>query len=240
MKPIIKEVRKLTAGIDGWLTEDEGELLFNLAKRCTGSGAIVEVGSWKGKSTIWLGKGSLVGSKVKVWAVDPHTGSGEHHRYLGSVWTFDDFKRNINTAGLNGVVAPLVARSADAAGNFPEPIELVFIDGAHDYASVKADFELWFPKVIEGGIVAFHDTTFWDGPRRIVLETLCASRQFGGVRLVGSIAYARKVRQNSIQDRVRNRLMAGIIGYSIALRRVLPGPMKLLLRKAVGTGGIFR
>ena len=54
----IDEIKKLVDKVDGWLTYKEGELLYNLAKNCTGEGVIVEIGSWQGKSTIWLGRGS--------------------------------------------------------------------------------------------------------------------------------------------------------------------------------------
>ena len=80
---MIDEIKSLTAGIEGWLTDDEGELLFKLARACAGRGGIVEIGSWKGKSTIWLGRGSMAGNRAKVWAIDPHTGSDEHHQAFG-------------------------------------------------------------------------------------------------------------------------------------------------------------
>lgn len=53
-----EEIKKLVERVDGWLTHGEGGLLYNLAKNCKGNGVIVEIGSWKGKSTIWLGAGS--------------------------------------------------------------------------------------------------------------------------------------------------------------------------------------
>lgn len=240
MTSAIDEARKLAAEVDGWLDDREGVLLFELAKNCQGRGTIVEIGSWKGKSTIWLGKGSMAGRKVKVWAIDPHTGSDEHRQVLGAVNTFDEFMRNIARSGLDGLVAPIVKSSKDAAKGFEGPVEFVFIDGAHDYESVKTDFEVWFPKVVEGGTVAFHDVTGWDGPRKVVLEKLCTSRSFGATRLVGSIAYSRKVRQNSIQERIRNRLMLFVIGPSVVLRGILPRPVRLMVRKAAAAAGIFR
>lgn len=240
MASAIENLQNLTVGIDGWLTDDEGTLLFQLASECTGRGVIVEVGSWKGKSTIWLGRGSMAGRNVRVCAIDPHTGSEEHRETFGRVNTFEEFRRNIDAAGLTQLVTPIVRASQDAATTFNEPIELLFIDGAHDYTSTKADFEAWFPRVVNGGIVAFHDTTGWDGPRRVVMEDVCMSRKFGGVRLVGSIAYAAKVTENSTRDRLRNLLMSCVIGPSVFLRRVLPRPVKLVARRAGNALGICR
>jgi MMP 1-O-methyltransferase len=201
---LLDEAKTLAAAVDGWLSDDEGELLFNLAKRCTGRGSIVEVGSWKGKSTIWLGKGSVAGNKVKVWAVDPHTGSAEHHELFGKVWTFDQFRENIAGAGLEGIVFPLVVSSQEAALRSIDPVELIFIDGSHDYDAVKSDFEAWFPRVVEGGTMAFHDSTYGEGPRRVVEENLYRSRSFRLVRLTGSITHAQKVRRNSAKDHLAN------------------------------------
>src|SRR5712691_13572252 len=65
-------VKPLIADVPGWLTDEEGEALYDLARACTGKGVIVEIGSWVGKSTICLGRGSLAGASVPIYAVDPH------------------------------------------------------------------------------------------------------------------------------------------------------------------------
>ena len=62
----LDEIRKLAEQAEGFLTDKEGELLYQLAKSCTGRGVIVEIGSWKGRSTIWLGHGSKAGKQVKI------------------------------------------------------------------------------------------------------------------------------------------------------------------------------
>lgn len=233
----VKEARDLAANVDGWLEESEGELLFDLARNCEGRGVIVEIGSWKGKSTLWLGKGSMAGKKVKVWAIDPHTGSEEHHKVFGKVWTFDAFNKTIANAGLQPIVFPLLKTSSDAAVNFENPVELIFIDGAHDYESVKSDFELWFPKVIEGGIMAFHDTTYGEGPLKVVEENLYISKNFGIVHLIGSITYARKVKRNSSGDRVRNLSAMYLRRTPESVRHLLPKPLRSLGRKIIAAAG---
>jgi predicted O-methyltransferase YrrM len=201
----IKETRKTVEDVPGWLTRSEGTLLFNLAKNCTGRGVIVEIGSWKGKSTIWLAKGSLAGKHAKVYAIDPHSGTAEHLRQ-GKPSTFEEFERNISRAGVAGLVSPIVATSEAAASSFDEPIEMIFIDGDHDYQAVKRDFDLWYPKVVDGGVMAFHDTTVWQGPKRLVAERIYKSRDFCDGSFAGSIAFATKVRENTGAERLRNRL----------------------------------
>jgi len=218
MNTELKEVKKLAEKVEGWLSDKEGRLLYNFAKKCTGKGVIVEIGSWKGKSTIWLAMGSKRGNRVKLYAVDPHTGSKEHKEIYGEVQTFEEFKKNIRDAGVEDIVIPVKRTSMEAAGEFNEPVELIFIDGAHEYELVKLDFELWFPKVIEGGIMAFHDTTWGAGPGRVVKESVYNSRNFKNAGFIDSTTFARKVKENSLVDRLWNRsvlLLKGVYESTI-------------------------
>jgi len=201
----IEEARRAAEHVPGWLTDAEGELLFNLAKSCSGKGVIVEIGSWKGKSTIWMARGSQAGQRVKIYAIDPHEGTPGHRRQ-GELSTLDEFKKNISQAGLADLVVPLTTTSKTAALGFANPVEMIFIDGDHDYESVKLDFELWFPKVIVDGLMAFHDTTRWAGPKRLVAERVYKSRNFCGASFVCSITFAKKTIRNNIRQRLRNRL----------------------------------
>lgn len=104
---------------------------------------IVEIGSWKGKSTVWLAKGSKDGKGIKIYAIDPHKGSSEHRKWYGKVWTFEEFKENIKKARVDDVVVPIVKTSEETVRNWDKLVELLFIDGAHEYELVKQDFLLW-------------------------------------------------------------------------------------------------
>lgn len=191
----ITELRKRLDDLPGWLTAEEGETLYRLARACTGRGVIVEIGSWRGKSTTCLGLGSKAGNRVPVYAIDPHS---EH--------TFGDFCRNMEEAGLTNLVTPVPGRSQKLAEGFDEPIELLFLDGAHQYELVNEDFDRWVPKVVEGGIVAMHDTTWFPGPKRVAEERIFKSRSFKDARYVfSSTTVATKVAQNTPVDRMRNR-----------------------------------
>ena len=197
----MQETKKLTRKIEGWLGEGEGSLLYSLAKNCKGHGVIVEIGSWKGKSTVWLSRGSKAGKKAKVYAVDTHKGSAEH----GKVRTFDDFRKNIKKAGVSDIVVPIVKTSKQAAKNFNKPVELIFFDGSHDFKSVSEDFDNWFPKIIEGGYVAFHDSVGgWPGPMKLVEEKVFRSNNFKDVGFIEATVYAQKVETNSLYDRLRS------------------------------------
>jgi predicted O-methyltransferase YrrM len=223
-----RTVKPLIARVPGWLTDEEGEALYELARRCTGRGVIVEIGSWKGKSTICLGVGSRAGNSVRIFAIDPHAD-----------YRFGDFKANVERAGIADLVTPIASLSQPAADDFHEPIELLFVDGSHEEALVREDFDKWVPKVVEGGWVAFHDTTWTAGPRRVVGASIYRGRGFKDVRfVVGSTTVARKVAENRLGDRLRARYVLAVktafwLGSSALKRqrRLLPKPVERLGRR---------
>jgi MMP 1-O-methyltransferase len=230
MSDFARVVKPLIADVPGWLTDEEGEALYDLARRCTGCGVIVEIGSWKGKSTICLGVGSRAGSGVPIFAIDPHAD-----------YRFGDFKANIERAGVSDLVTPIASLSQAAADGFEKPIELLFVDGSPEEHLVREDFEKWVPKVADGGWVAFHDTTWTAGPRRVVGERVYRSRNFADVRfVVGSLTVARKVAANTLLDRLRARyvLVVKTVFWiaSTAVkkqRRLLPKPVERLGRRVL-------
>jgi predicted O-methyltransferase YrrM len=227
MSEFESRVKPLIADVPGWLTDDEGEALYELARACTGKGVIVEIGSFKGKSTVCLGLGSQAGASVPIYAVDPHQER------------FPDFKKNVQRAGIDELVRPVPSLSQPAADDFHEPIELLFVDGSHEYELVLEDFEKWVPKVVDGGWVAFHDTTWTAGPRKVVGHAVYRSRRFKNLKFViGSTTIARKVERNSLRDRVRNRYVLGVktafwLGSTMLKkqRRLLPKPVERLGRR---------
>jgi predicted O-methyltransferase YrrM len=188
-------VKELIKDVPGWLSDEEGEALYELAQECTGKGVIVEIGSWKGKSTICLGLGSRAGSGVRIFAVDPHAD-----------YRHGEFKENVERAGITDLVTPVQGLSQQVADGFHDPIELLFVDGSHEEDDVRADFEKWVPKVVDRGMVAFHDTTWHDGPRKVVAQKIFGSHQFRDVRFViGSTTVAQKVAHNTPYDRLHAR-----------------------------------
>jgi predicted O-methyltransferase YrrM len=204
-------VKELIRDVPGWLSDEEGEALYELARECTGRGVIVEIGSWKGKSTICLGLGSRAGRSVKIFAVDPHAD-----------YRHGEFKDNVDRAGIADLVTPVKGLSQAVADEFKQPIELLFVDGSHEEDDVREDFDKWVPKVIEGGIVAFHDTTWHDGVRRVVAEKIYASRHFKDVRFViGSTTVARKVAENTLRDRLHARRVQATKAVFGAVTRIL-------------------
>lgn len=209
-------VKELIKDVPGWLSDEEGEALYELAKDCTGKGVIVEIGSWKGKSTICLGLGSQAGEGIRIFAVDPHAD-----------YRHGEFKENIERAGIADLVTPVRGLSQDVVEDFDEPIELLFVDGSHEEEDVRHDFETWVPKVVEGGTVAFHDTTWHPGVRKVVAEKIYGSRNFRDVRFViGSTTIASKVAHNTPYDLLHAR--------RVQLTKAVFGAVTTVLKKRRG------
>ena len=200
------DFKNTIAKIGGWLTEAEGIFLYQAAKSVDAKDVIIEIGSWKGKSTICLGKGAQDGSKNKVYAIDPHMGSPEHLKMFNKVDTYQEFLQNIRNAGIKQYIEPIRKTSEEASKNFHEPIGFMFVDGAHEFELVQLDIKSWFSKVRDGGIIAFHDTWGFLGPNLATTILLLTSSQINNPKLVDTITYLKKVKKNSFYDRAKNIL----------------------------------
>ncbi|MEK9183937.1 MAG: class I SAM-dependent methyltransferase, partial [Patescibacteria group bacterium] len=184
----IKNIKKTTDEVHGWLSDGEAISLYKLAKSSPKKGVIVEIGSWQGKSTIWLAK-----SGSKIYAIDPHIGAPEQiEQYGHNIQTFEKFKSNINKAGVTEMVVPVVKDSEEAFKFWGgEPISFLFIDGSHQYEDVKKDFMLWSPLVMDGGIIAFHDSSA-PGPSQVLEEFIYKSKNFRVIKVIDSLTVAYK------------------------------------------------
>lgn len=186
----------IIANMEGWLSDKEADLLFRLASQCKGKGAIVEIGSWKGKSTTCLSLGSKAGAGTPITAIDPHTGSSEH----GDVDTYAEFLHNIDRNGITDMVEPIREYSQNVGKEWDKPVELLWIDGAHEYEYVLQDLEIWEQFLIDGGVIAFHDSTM-PGPWKVLEDHLYKGNKFRKVRFVHGITYAVKGSPTPIRNR---------------------------------------
>ncbi len=152
----------------GFLDLDEGERLFNLARDHAHLGPIVEIGSYCGKSSVYLGSGARAAQGMLL-CVDHHRGNEENQRgelyHDAEVYdedaarldTLPFLRETIRKAQLEDTAVLLVTKSATAAGIWKIPPGMVFIDGGHTQIAADTDYESWAPKVISGGILAIHD-----------------------------------------------------------------------------------
>ena len=191
-------IRRLT-GIAGWLAEEEGYFLYRLARDGEGTGEVVEIGSWMGRSTAWLAAGCKTATRERVHAVDTFAGSAEQQEFdvlKSEGTTYHQFAENLERVGLFDYVEPVVASSHDAERRWDgKPIRLLFIDGDHSYEGVRADFNAWSRHVIVGGVIAFDDVIDkWPGVKRC-FEEVTAQGEFwaygGGI---GKVRAVRRLR----------------------------------------------
>ena len=203
-------------GVDGWLGPEEGRLLYELAASADPSGVIVEIGSWHGRSTIWLAGGARAGRQTRVVAIDPHTGT--ELRRDGAT-TEHILRKNLSDAGVDDAVDVLVATSSDVAATWSRPVSLLWIDGDHSYESVKQDFDLWEPFLLPDAAVALHDTFVWPGPERVVHERLIATRRFTQFAHAETTTAARRCGRLGLRGSVTRRVaLARRALYGVRLR----------------------
>jgi hypothetical protein len=152
-------------------SHEECAFLHRLAKSVS-EGVIVEIGSYQGRSSIALGKGSLDGAKADVFVVDPHE---EFVGVLGGHFGPKDrqaFYEHIAAERLGTIIRLISLPSHEAAPAFRRRIGLLWIDGDHSFAGVTRDFENWSPYLTEKAVVAFDDSTDSTGGPYKLLEGL--------------------------------------------------------------------
>lgn len=152
----------------GFLDEEEGMRLHDLARACAPIGPIVEIGSYCGKSSVYVGAGTKAGGGTLV-CVDHHRGNEEqqpgelyHDPDLydpeqGAMDSLRIIRRTLRDAGLEDTALLLVASSTAAARLVTVPLGMVFIDGGHSFEAAQTDYQRWAGKVAHGGILAIHD-----------------------------------------------------------------------------------
>jgi len=192
----------------GFMPDDEGLALHRWARERLPHGPVLEVGTYCGKSALYLGAAAREVGGV-VFTVDHHRGSEEnqagweHHEPdlvdpgTGRIDTLPFFRRTVAQAGLEDVVVAVVGESATVASYWRTPLSMLFIDGGHGAEPARADYEGWAPRVMTGGLLAIHDVfpDPADGgrpPYDVYLRAL-ASGAFADAEAVGSLRILTRV-----------------------------------------------
>lgn len=156
------------SGIKGFLDPAEGERLYELARAAAPLGPCLEIGSYCGKSTIYLGSGVREAGGV-LFTLDHHRGSEEHQpgqtyhdpELMDAAQSrFDSLphlRRTLALAGLEDCVVPMVGSSVQVGRHWRTPLALVFVDGGHSLETAMSDYRTWAPLVVAGGYLAIHD-----------------------------------------------------------------------------------
>lgn len=181
------------ATVEGHMSAREVRFLALLGACKTAEGAILEIGSFRGRSTVVLGK--AVGDGEVVHACDPLTIPAQTGDYKGDKDSIaKDFHNNIDKHGVKAKVVVHQMFSTELAPTWSEPLRLLWIDGDHSYQGTKPDFDLFAKFVVPNGIIAFHDVLHpYDGPVRVFMEDVLASDRWGACGVVGSIGWAQRV-----------------------------------------------
>lgn len=216
-KERIHEIEELVKNM-GFIGAEEGLSLYDFAKNGSGKGVIVEIGSFKGKSAIWLANGSKRVKREKVYSIDPHNIAGLlSQTKIGDVYipkdSYNSFLKNIKKARVEDWIIPIKDFSYKVAEKWNKPIRLLFIDGSHEYEDVKRDFLLWEPFVSKRGIIAFHDTLgknseIYPGVKKFIEEYLMNSKEFKIIKIVDSIIFFQK--KPNIFDLIKNKILINL------------------------------
>ncbi len=154
--------------IKGFLDHQEGQALYQMAHKASQQGPCLEVGSYCGKSTVYIGRACRENHTV-LYSIDHHRGSEEQQpgeEYFDpdlfdfetyQIDTFKTFRQTLSNANLEETVIPLICRSDVAARFWTRQLSLVFIDGGHAAETVQLDYQCWVQHVMPGGYLVFHD-----------------------------------------------------------------------------------
>ncbi|MSO86368.1 MAG: class I SAM-dependent methyltransferase [Acidimicrobiia bacterium] len=147
---------------------EEGEALYDVAVALAVAGPMLEVGTYCGKSSVYLGAAAQRGGRV-LFTVDHHRGSEENQAgwewhepdlvdpAVGKMDTLPLFRKTMHDAGLESTVIAVVGDSSTVAEAWATPLAFLFIDGGHGEAPARADYENWTPHLVSGGMLCIHD-----------------------------------------------------------------------------------
>ena len=163
-----------TAQVEGWMTHDQARRLWDRASELADGSRIVEIGSFRGRSTIILASAAPGGTTVV--AIDPHLGTDRGPQEIVTTEQLgqsdnDVFTHNLEQAHVAETVRHVRKLSTDALGDVEGPIDLLYIDGAHRYAPARADMVQWGSRVAEGGTLLVHDSWSSIGVTGALLRT---------------------------------------------------------------------
>ena len=196
----------ITSGLH---TRKEKLFLWSIAQAIK-EGAVVEIGSFEGYSTIVLA--DAVNGQSEIFSIDPHTGifceadeyeidNSEDHTEPD---TWSKFNSNISDAGVDDKIKTLKLKSETAVMNWKKPISILFIDGSHKYDDVKKDLLLWKPFLIPGSIVIFHD--LWiPGVHRVINDDVFSDNAFSNYQYIPCCMFATTYLSDKYPDEHRGR-----------------------------------
>lgn len=193
--------------VDGWMSADQAERLYRAALATHPGDLVVEIGSFRGRSTIVLA--SAANAEATVVAIDPHAGNDrgpqEIEGFAAEAATDHDiFNRNLADAGVTHRVRHVRKFSSDAHADVDGHIAVLYIDGAHRYAPARADIVEWGKRVAPGGTMLIHDSFSSVGVTLAILRELLWGSRWRYVGRARSLTEFRADLDSSIGSRALN------------------------------------
>ena len=207
---VLERALKLAHGVPGFLGDDEARFLAMLAACTPADGLLVEIGSFKGKSTVLLGSVAAHCGLGRIVAIDPHTSPSPTDPGLPpGASSFEEFRVALRSKNLEEQVEVHRTFSREVAKGWNRSIRLLWIDGEHTYKGAKEDFDLFSPFLTNGAVVALHDALHaFEGPIRIFVEEILRSDRFGAAGFVQSIAWGQFRPDDGAQFRAQREQLA--------------------------------
>lgn len=230
---LLGEVEK----VEGYLSPNEIRFLALLAACPTATGEILEIGSFKGKSTVILARSAALTDNAVIHAVDPMIAPSETDPDLGGAESsLPDFQKNIKALGVADQIELHQQFSAELAKTWNRPIRFLWIDGDHTYDGTKLDFDGFAGHLADGAIIAIHDVLHeFEGGIRVFMKDILLSPNFGACGFCGSIAWAQYHKDESkslkYQDEKKSlyRKLERLVPY-VVVKKELKGLKKKIYK----------
>lgn len=192
------------ADVEGWMTDAQAQRLWASARGVSPGGRIVEIGSFRGRSTIVLARAAAAG--VEVVAIDPHLGTDRGPQEIITTVEHGDedhelFLANLARAGVEDRVRHVRQLSSAALAEVADPIALLYIDGAHRFGPARADLRDWGARVAPGGTLLVHDSFSSVGVTAAIATELLDGR--AGFEYVGRSGTLAEYRRSELDGSTR-------------------------------------
>ena len=206
-RPDLTATLELVDDVDGWMSPGQGATLYDAAARCRDGGLIVEIGSFRGRSTIVLA--TAADPSVRVVAIDPHAGNDRGPREIDGfeAAAADDHEAFMSSLAAAGVAERVehIREFSDAALEAVEgAIDVLYIDGAHRFAPALADIRSWGARVTDGGTMLIHDSFSSIGVTMAIVRSLFFGKRFRYVGRSRSMTIYRADLRPGLGARVAN------------------------------------
>jgi predicted O-methyltransferase YrrM len=188
--------------VEGWMTEAQAQRLWDRAAALTAPARVVEIGSYQGRSAIVLARAAADG--VEVVAIDPHAGNDRGPQQIHGApdegqADHEAFLANLAEAGVADRVRHVRQFSDTAHDDVEDPIDVLYIDGAHRYGPARNDIRDWGARVRDGGTLLIHDSFSSIGVTLALITQLFASGRYRYVGRSGSMTEYRRQRLDAGQ-----------------------------------------